>query len=134
MALKIEGPLPEGVKKRVDGVAVYGVEEDAMLRQGRDKHWEVMSQSEESAVGTDDEDEEDEAIARLNYLAALRGDWLPAEGDSDGCYFDCLEDAEDDEDDCEVSDSQHALLHPGSDYRQSAQTCKHCKARQRRLD
>ena len=102
---KTEGPLPEGVKRRADGVAVYDVEEDVMLHQGRDEHWEVMSQ--ESAVGSDDEDEDDEV--RINDLAALRGDWLPDEDDSDDGDFDGLEDAEDDEDDGEVSACPPAL-------------------------
>jgi hypothetical protein len=98
---KTEGPLPEGVRWRADGVAVYDVEEDVMLHQGRDEHWEVMSQ--ESAGGSDDEDEDDEVITRQKDLAALRGDWLPDEDDSDDGDFDGLEDSEDDEDAGEVS-------------------------------
>ena len=99
---KTEGPLPEGVKRRADGVAVYDVEEDVMLHQGRDEHWEVMSQ--ESAGGSDDEDEDDEVITRQKDLAALRGDWLPDEDDSDDGDFECNGDLGDDEEESQGAD------------------------------
>ena len=103
--LDSEGPLPEGVRRRADGVAVYVVEDDTLLHQGRDEHWEVMSQ--ESADGSEDEDDEEENLERIrrhNDLAALRGDWLPLEDDSDDGDFECNGDLGDDEEESQGAD------------------------------
>jgi hypothetical protein len=104
--LDSEGPLPEGVKRRADGVAVYVVDEDRVLHQGRDEHWEVMSQ--ESADGSEDEDDDSEEILerikRDNDLAALRGDWLPVEDDSDDGEFEGDDDFSDVEEDGQGAD------------------------------
>lgn len=98
-----EWRLHEGVTRREDGVAMYCVEGDRILHQGRDEHWEVMSQ--ESAAGSMDDDYEEERLTRLDDLAALRGDWLQEEDDSDDCDFNCDGDVCDDSDEVEGEDS-----------------------------
>jgi hypothetical protein len=103
--LHSEGPLPEGVKRRADGLAVYVVEEDRLLHQGRDEHWEVMSQ--ESADGSEGEDDGEEILERIRRyddLATLRGDWLPVEDESDDGEFECDGDFSDDEEDGQGAD------------------------------
>ena len=89
---------------------MYVVDEDRVLHQGRDEHWEVMSQ--ESADGSEDEDDDSEEILerikRDNDLAALRGDWLPVEDDSDDGEFEGDDDFSDVEEDGQGADGSLA--------------------------